>query len=271
MLPLLLEEALIQAKQTYQLPLVVWTDGTVTHDDIANFEREALEGKQFDPNGLKESVWNEYKSGQMNILCRECEFARVVAILPKTSKGVPEDWGRIFQGFGAPRGGKWNVYWFGAKKARLFPHGGAPLAAEHLNGGYTTICSNKGIFIYRIEEATRVLIHELLHAACLDAHDKSIPVREATIETWAEVLLVAYRSKGNPGRAKALWKLQCQWVADTNNRAANEHSVRSHDDYGWRYMNGRAHIYQELGLELPAPAKKGMPTSSRFTHPMLGD
>jgi hypothetical protein len=158
---------------------------------------------------------------------------------------------------------------FGGEVPRLFPKDGAPLAAEHLNGGYTMGCSTDGIFIYRIEEATRVLIHELLHAACQDPYEKSVPQREATIETWAEVIFVAFCSKGIPRKAERLWKLQTQWVADTNLQAS-KHSVQSEADYGWRYLNGRINVYKDLGLELPKPSGVA-PSRSRFTHPELGD
>jgi len=270
-IPLLLEETVAQTRRVYESPSLVWKDEQVEATDLAKFEQEAVVTTQFDPRGLKRGVWELYNKGKMRLDCRGCSLARVVAILPKGLKIPEESWGRIFQMFGPPKQGphgRWNIYWFGAEAPRCFPEDGALLAAEHLNGGYTTICSTEGIFIYRLEEATRVLIHELLHAACLDPAG-TIPVREATVETWAEVILVAVRSRGLTTAAGRLWKLQTQWVADTNDRAENKHDVDGEHDYAWRYMNGRAAVYQSLGLALPAP--KRHPKSSRFTHPDLGN
>jgi hypothetical protein len=269
MLPILLEEVMIQVRNMYKMPALKWTQGTVTEDDLKRFETAVVEGTQFDPLNIKKNVWDSYKKGDFIGHVIESPLARVVAILPK-DKSIPDSWGRIFQLFGTPKHGtRWNVYMFGGEVPRLFPKDGAPLAAEHLNGGYTTGCSTDGIFIYRIEEATRVLIHELLHAACQDPYEKSVPQREATIETWAEVVLVAFCSKGITRKGERLWSLQTQWVADTNLQAS-KHSVSTEADYGWRYLNGRVNVYKSLGLELPKPSGVA-PTQSRFTHPELGD
>jgi hypothetical protein len=109
-----------------------------------------------------------------------------------------------------------------------------------------------------------------MHATCLDPQTPSIPWREATIETWAELILIALLSKGDMAATKRLWAIQSQWVSNTNWRSKEKHHVHDQSDYGWRYMNGRAFIYASLGCALP-PYSGHAPTSSRFTHPELGD
>ncbi len=233
---------------------------------------EALKESPFDPMGLKRANWNSYMKKTTQMVCMDCGLGRVIGILSKGRTIPIELWGRVFQWFGPPQGKskKWLIYWFGAEVPRAFPGVGQPLGPAHLNGGYTMPCSASGIFIYRFEEATRVLIHELMHAACLDPPTPSIPWREATIETWAELILVALLSKGEKTAAKRLWGLQSQWVTDTNRRSHEKHGVRGDGDYGWRYMNGRAAIYTRLGCQMPPPSGH-VPASSRFTHPELGD
>jgi hypothetical protein len=268
-IPLLLEEAVLQARRIYKMQALSWREQKATDEDLEHFRREAADGTQFDPTGLKAGIWKGYQEGSIELHCKMCGIGRVVALLPKGVQIPVDSWGRVFQLFGKPvKGLHWTVYWFGAEAPRCFPKDGELLAAEHLNGGYTTICSTRGIFIYRLEEATRVLIHELLHAACLDPPG-SLPEREATVESWAEVILVALRAKGSETKAAHLWRLQTQWVADTNKRAARAHRVKGQDDYAWRYMNGRADVYKSLGIALPEAVSK--PVSSRFTHPELGD
>lgn len=270
MLPIILEEIRVQAEQIYKHPPLKFEAGEITQADLERMKKAVDEESQFDPLGLKKEVWNRYKKGTNTIVCQESSISRVVAILPKGLE-IPEEWGRIFQMFGIPKyGPKWNVYWFGSITPRRFPKQGLPLAAEHLNGGYTHLCTTDGIFIYRLEEASRVLIHELLHAACQDPVEKSIPQREANIETWAEVILVAFKAKGKRAEAEHLWKLQTQWVADTNSHAHLNNNVNGEHDYGWRYLNGRADVYKSLGLEIPQPSSI-KPERSRFTHPDLGD
>lgn len=275
MLPLLLDEMLIQVGNLFRNEVTpLWKEGDVTSHDLTLMRKEAAVGAQFDTAGFKRNVMSAYDAGEFRATCKECDFGRVVAILPPTVSIPTKEWGRIFQWFGRPpRGGsRWQVYWFGAAVSRQFPQSGQPLERQHLNGGYTMACSTDGIFIYRLEEATRVLIHELLHAACLDPPNASIPVREATVETWAELLLIAYRAKGMRGPAARLLDQQLKWVADTNHRAEIAHSVKGEADYGWRYLNGRTAVYRSLGIELPAPSRGGLKhPSSRFTHPALGD
>jgi hypothetical protein len=271
MIPLLLDELVHQVSLVLKKPPLQWKQSDITGEDLLAFEKEATEGAAFDTLGLKKGVWKAFRAGTMRAVIYECELARVAALLPEGVEIPLDAWGRIFQFFGKPTTGPhWRIYWFGAAQHRWFPEGGLPLDMEHLNGGYTTICSTRGIFIYRLEEATRVLIHELLHAACLDPHDKDIPTREATVETWAELIFVALRSGGSRSTAESLWNLQCQWVADTNWKAASHHKVKSKADYGWRYLNGRTHVYESLGFTLPPPTKTSV-KRSRFTHPELGD
>jgi hypothetical protein len=240
------------------------------------------------------------------------ELARVTCFLPV---GVKEPdwglWGRVFAWFGPAgrrkRGQPWRVIWFAATTPRRFPFAGQDLGPEHVNGGYTRPCSTEGIFIYRAEEATRVLIHEMMHAACLDEHPHtegvhiphrgalrdeqpgtpgvhiphssatsphgwSVPLREAQVEVWAELILIALLSRGQPKVALNLWNLQSQWVADTNRKARDDHGTRDISDYAWRYLCGREVMYARLGVTLPVAdaSAAGHMRSVRFTHPALG-
>jgi hypothetical protein len=272
MLPLVINGLVDESKKLHRRPPLKWVAATPMEAEIAAMRTEALSESPFDPLKLKQSNWNSYMRKTTRMVCMDCGLGRVIAILSKGREIPTEAWGRVFQWFGVPKGPgkKWVVYWFGAEVPRRFPGAGAPLGAEHLNGGYTTPCSTSGIFIYRFEEATRVLVHELLHAACLDPQTLPVPQREAVVETWAELILIALRSRGAVTEAQRLWALQSQWIADTNNRAAHLHHVRGSSQYGWRYMNGRAAIYKQLGCSLPPPSGQS-PSSSRFTHPELGD
>ncbi len=202
-------------------------------------------------------------------------LARILCMLPAGCDHPPlEFWARIFQWFGrSPTGQPWRVILFASPKDREFPGVGQDLGPEHVNGGYTMGCSTDGIIIYREEEATRVLIHEMLHAACLDEQGPgwSIPLREAQIETWAELILIALRSKGNGAAALRLWFAQARWIANTNWKARRDHGTHDISDYAWRYLVGREEMYRRLGIALPAaqPAVAERQMSLRFTHPML--
>jgi hypothetical protein len=236
-------------------------------------EREAGQGQQFDKHGLKAAIWSGYKAGTVKLVCKRLgSLARVVAFLPE---GVAEPswefWARVFQWFGHAASKKpWHVTWFAAHAPRAFPDPGQDLGPEHVNGGYTRVCSTDGIFIYREEEATRVLIHEMLHAACLDEKgvEWTIPMREAMVEMWAELVLVALKSRGVTLTAKRLWVKQSHWIADTNANAQQKHNEEDDTDYAWRYLSGRSIMYANYGISLPAP-RPIQARSLRFTHPAL--
>ena len=256
-------------------PAGKWIPCNPETEELAMAEKEATSGLQFDRLGLKQTVWEGYKQGSVKLLCRRLgSLARVVAFLPP---GVQEPnwdlWAQVFNWFGRASNKKpWKVIYFAAQKRREFPDQGQDLGPEHVNGGYTTSCSTEGIFIYRYEEHTRVLIHEMIHAACLDEQGWSIPEREAMVETWAELILIALLSKGHPNAAKRFWVAQSHWIADTNWKAQYVNNTHDITDYAWRYLIGRKNMYARLGFVLPAPRyiQSRKATSLRFTHPMLG-
>jgi hypothetical protein len=275
-MPVLLDILVEEVGALYREPRVVWSNYKPDQNDMKQLEQNSLANNTFDRAALKNRVWNEYKKGAYVCIGKECEYGRVVALLSPGTKIPLDDWGLIFKWFGKPAGGgKWLVYWFGSQVKREFPKKGLPMGPEHVNGGYTTRCSTEGIFIYRLEEATRVLVHELVHAACLDPDPATtpVPVLEANTETWAELLLIAFRSGGNFEKAASLWNAQKAWIQKTNQRALSAHSVRNQNDYAWRYLNGRVEVYARLGFDLgrgaAVDAARNSGKSSRFTAPEL--
>ena len=272
---------------------LTWRPCEAEPGELAAAEREATTGAQFDRAGLKRGVWEAWRASKAQLRCWSLSgpgdtaqpLARIVCFLPvgrggATATAAPQQppfelWRRIFMWFGpAADGGPWRMTWFASPTPRHFPGVGQDLGPEHVNGGYTRPCSSEGIFIYRAEEVTRVLVHELLHAACLDEAGPgwTIPLREAQIEVWAELILVAVLSKGDAGAAEKLWAAQAQWVSDVNWKASAMHGTHDITDYAWRYLCGREQMYARLGVPLPAarPVIAARMTSTRFTDPMLG-
>jgi hypothetical protein len=131
-----------------------------------------------------------------------------------------------------------------------------PLSIENVNSGYTTrdyTNNDSQIVIYRKEEATRVLVHEILHAACCDPQNAPLEWKEANTETWAELFLIAILSEGSEKEAQRLWAIQSQWIANQNAILRTKYGVQSPEDYAWRYTLGREHILETLKVELPEP------------------
>lgn len=225
----------------------------------------------FDPLRLRRNLWEGTDTGGGQILCKSCLYAKVLWIQPKGTTIEPpwEEWSQIVQWFGpAIQGEKWRIFWFPAHIQRILPEKGHEVGPENINGGYCYPCNPHIIVVYRYEEASRVLIHELLHAACTDPPDASLPIKEATTETWAELLLVALCSKGQARLAERLWKLQSQWIANQNYTLETYHHVKTIENYAWRYTVGRKEILDSLRISLPV-GKLQRHMSSRLTHPAL--
>ena len=177
-------------------------------------------------------------------------------------------WGRLFQWLGpSPNGQRWRLFWFPAPNKRILPTLGQEVGPTNLNGGYTFPCKHDSIVVYRLEEATRVLLHEILHAACLDP-PADLPLKEATTETWAELFLVALCSGGSLKKAAELWAIQSQWISSQNHKLKTQYGIHGHEQYAWRYTVGRELILRSLKVELPEP-RAFRSHSSRLTSPEI--
>jgi len=109
--------------------------------------------------------------------------------------------------------GKNIVFWFiPCKSTRWFPQRGQ-VEPKHINGGFTTVVNSNNqpmtanIYIYRLEEFPKVMLHEIMHHTVVDSHSQwklediehlkkicnihhstiFIP-NEAIVETWAVLL-----------------------------------------------------------------------------------
>lgn len=232
---------------------------------------EATNDSLFDPLRLRRSMWEQVERGEAKILAQYCSFARIIWIQTNGTNVEPPWalWGRIFQWLGPCRSGKpWRIFWLPAPEERTLPGKGKKVGPAHVNGGYCYPCRPDCIIIYRYEEATRVLVHELLHASCLDPQGAELTLKEATTETWAELFMVAVCSGGNKKEGEKLWCLQSQWIADQNSLLRRDYGVKSSKDYSWRYTLGREDVLKTLHIELPS-AKRIASFSSRLTSPAL--
>lgn len=94
-----------------------------------------------------------------------------------------------------------HIWFLPLKLKRVFPKKNELIAEQHINGGYTYL-SNHTIYVYRLEEFSKVLIHELLHNTYLQTQWSSNDLKpfytllnlserfilvpaEAIVEFWA--------------------------------------------------------------------------------------
>lgn len=257
-------------------PIPKWTRGMLTTADKAWIE-EAGEPSKFDRQNLRAGLLEEVRAGKAHIYVRECDYGRIL-VLTHTKTPTKRDlevfdvWGRIFRIFAgtAKPNPKPTALWFAVPAKRQWPAPDTPCGPEHINGGYCTACKPGTIVIYRQEDATRVLIHELLHAFCTDNHSEPLPIVEAKTEAWAELVLAALREAGLAGpRFRGALHAQLAWSGAQNERLRKDHLVRSAEDYAWRYTVGKSEALASMGFAEPAgvvPARVAQ-ASLRLTPP----
>jgi len=287
---LLLETLCSKLKDHYETsePLI-WVNDEPLEEDLDHILQQVREDSPFDPLELRQQTLDDLKSKKARLITKRCAYAKVLAIIYPTSQPdfpdqrvssdqmvssdqrVPWDlFAKIFQAFGKPRSSSWRLVWFANPTKRLFPPIGTPITAANVNGGYAKRCLPDTIVIYREEEVARVLVHELLHAACTDNMEESVEVIEAKTETWAELFLVAILAKASLRKAASFWRIQAQWIADQEYILTRNYGIQGPSDYAWRYTVARREVLKSLGIELPTPKpSKQSNLSLRFTSPSL--
>jgi hypothetical protein len=265
-----------------------WVRDEPTEDDLSYILKQGLQTPSpFDPLKLREQVFQDLRAGKAKLVCKVglSPPAKILAVVYPDTKIPWELFGRIFSAFGASTK-QWRVIWFAHPRKREFPskepeanalnaslHIGQTESIQplHVNGGYAYACQPETVVIYREEEAARVLVHELLHAACTDDMKNPEEVREVLTESWAELFLIAVLAKGSLTKAKKLWRMQAQWIIDQET-VLKGYGVLTPQNYAWRYTVGRREVLERMGLRFPAPSADPMFVlggSLRFTSPSL--
>ena len=295
--------ALMQAE--YQKPEVVWRAAPLSPKDRAFLEKECKLTVGFDPKGWRKEMYDRYKRGEARAEIRECAFGHVVVIYDNEMQEVPWGlWGRILRLYHKPKSVKPRIYFLAHPALREFPEhasrvpfyrmtasypvtvkgsnskhvGGNPIYEEigplHVNGGYNNPCNVEAVMIYRAEDATRVLIHELQHASCLDSvperhamlspretdnhssHDHSshdhLDAVEAETEAWAELLYAGVLSQGKHAVFHRLVNNQARWMAAQNARVRQ--FIGESQKFPWRYTVAKEEVWRRWGLVQAANA-----------------
>ena len=258
------------ASSVWAIPEEQWIDDRPTKQDIDMLKKEASGDSMIDKINFRQEMLDKWHiSGatkEVDLFVRELPGRTRVVFLGTQEQFAKIQWAlwaRIFQGIGHPIG---RILFYGHPSERFFPSPGEPVGAEHVNGGYTNLCSQERIVIYRYEESTRVLLHELLHTACFDK-EKGVEDLEANTEAWTEVFLCALLSKGKSGAFSSLWLKQCKWIHAQCEMLESNGTVNGPDDYVWRYINGKRNVLHGLGFLKKCSGNITLKLTPRFTTP----
>lgn len=242
----LLDAVLNMVRHEYAKSEPVWKTSSVSLTELDFLEKECGASSEFDPFGWRREMFHKYKKGKAIIDVRECTYGRVVAIVEheaQHNQNIPWGlWGRILRLYG--QGKKAKIFFLATPYLRTMGKG--PLGPENINGGYTYQCNKETIVIYRAEDATRVLIHELQHASCLDHMEHGTDLVEAETEAWAELLYAGLLSQGKKALFYELVKKQAEWIQAQN--VAVKYYIRRERQFPWRYTVGKENVWRRWGL-----------------------
>jgi hypothetical protein len=231
-------------------------------------QRECAQDSEFDTLRLRKRVLDQ---AHPDVTYATCRFGEVVAVYesPHTEEDVPwELWGRILRMYHRPASKPFRIYFLASNTLREFPASvKESIQPQHINGGYTYPCHHQSIVIYRAEDATRVLLHELQHACCLDHQERGLDRVEAETEAWAELLYTALLSQGSPSVWKREWTRQWNWIIRQNQRVQRHMKSPLSMEFPWRYTIGKEQVFREWFHTYPAVSSSAPIASLRLTVP----
>lgn len=252
-------------------------------DDKKIMKREFSKESNFDPIHIRQRIYNDWLIGKNIVTCFSDEYAKFIILSSNNfilSQTLRKLWFWIIRSF-CPTNlkGRIRIFFLADTSLRKFPdvNERKGIGPENINGGYTYPCQQQlDIFIYRIEDATRVLIHELLHAFCTDKHETGVDITEAKTEAWAELLWCCFIAKGDANIALANFEAQIGWSVLQNERVMEfiGPEKANNREFPWRYTIGKEEIFRIwMGVQNLKIFKKkvGGPLadSLRLTNPYI--
>lgn len=249
--------------QTFKsLPAGHWTTEPWTAADDHAAAAKAAEDNNFDSRNLKSELWNRNPAKHKYRLADKHTLLVIGAISEQAAF-----LGAASQILSAMGSAAYTIYYFMSQEKRLFPTKGISVAPVNVNGGYCYACDPRTIVIYRQEDALRVLIHELQHAACLDDHAAPEPTVEAKTEAWAEIFYAMFGAAAHGLTPEKAWTMQTAWSAAQNERLRREFGVVGPADYAWRYTVGKEEVWRSMQLPVAPPGPKSK--SLQLGNPQL--
>jgi hypothetical protein len=228
-----------------------YTESTITASEFDTLYKECKKDSVFDSRNLRNEMFHKaFELKESPVVIQESEEGKIIAVFEneKQEEEMPwELWWRILRMFYS--GKKYTIFFLAHSSLRKFPKTTRePIEPYNINGGYTYPCDHTCVCIYRAEDATRVLIHELFHASCTDDRRDSVDIIEAKTEAWAELFYAALLAKGNPADFKKAIKRQGAWMASQNIPIRSKY-VRPHTyDFPWRYTLGKEYMWKQWGI-----------------------
>lgn len=251
----------VRKEYTYSSPKHNITD--VTESDKNYIQSLVDMDNEFDTLQLKKKIMADVEEGNAIITKSSSMLGMIIIVHNEDYEPTFHIWWRIVRLLSKT---PVRIVIFAHPLLRKMPNKDGPIEAKHINGGYAMRCDATSIIIYRQEEISRVMIHELLHASCSDPYHKSVEYIESDTEAWAEIILCAMAAKGNKNSYNRYMNEQILYSLQQAAVLRDKHKVHSDMDYAWRYTIGKFDVWKRLGLHIPdMPTKYTAIDSLRLT------
>lgn len=229
-------------KKEYEKEPPVSTFTRATEQELETLYKECGQFSSFDPLEFRKHILTTVPT----YICKKSAHGNIIALLPSTSYYPPFDlWFRILRTFYNDR--PYTIFYLAHQSQRELPDT-PPIGPQNINGGYTYPCDPNCIVIYREQDATRVLIHELLHASCTDRFGHSgenIDRNEAETEAWAELIACGFYARGSLEKFRKAIRLQSAWM-QSQNRTIEPYF--KNQEFPWRYTVGKQEVWSRWGI-----------------------
>jgi hypothetical protein len=256
----------------FSLPEPKWVLSKMANKDLEYLRGECLKESEFDPSNKRNRLFEKYMKGEVETLYIKCKYGKIFCILENTNQiaQIPIGlWVRILRMYSEEGRKPFKVFFLAISDLRTFPKHNEQITPENINGGYTYRCNPETILIYRAEDATRVLLHELMHSCCLDKVENGVDWIEAETEAWAELVYIGVLSQGKKYIFNDLLKRQSEWIRKQNVKVKRYMVNPNSMEFPWRYTIGKEEIWKKwniLGEENMKP-EISVGNSLRLTFP----
>jgi hypothetical protein len=261
---ILVNTLLDRVQKEFLQPDIIWENININTNDLEFLKDECNKESEFDPKNKRKQMYEDMINGNLFVVATKCDYGQIIGLF-KTIEEISELpwdlWGRILRLFSESTRNPFKIFFLANRSLREFPLTNEPITPENINGGYTYRCNPETIIIYRAEDATRVLIHELQHSCCLDNPKNGIDIIEAETEAWAELFYIAILSQGKKYMFKDMLQRQSEWMIKQNKKVKKHmknptipvffiKSKYNNDlmEFPWRYTIGKEQIWEKWGI-----------------------
>jgi hypothetical protein len=250
-----------------------WENIHIEPTDMDFLKAECDKPSEFDPHNNRKKMLDKFSNNTADGIFIKCEYGTLYTIFENIGQLAEMPWGlwaRILRMYSENKKKPFKVFLLATQDLRQFPEDKeAHIRPENINGGYTYRCNHETIIIYRAEDATRVLIHELMHSCCLDNPENSVDDIEAETEAWAELIYIGILSRGKQFIFNDLLQRQSEWMRKQNTKIRKHMKDPQSMEFPWRYTIGKEDVWKRWGIlktvDMPPFIKVGK--SLRLTYP----